>query len=117
MTSWTRVSLSLTLHQARHYDASRAWRSLSHRPCRDGVLLWHDFSSNKGGDVFSFVMEVEGMDVRASLEHLARKASVDLSMYDTKGNQEIALRKKRLLLANELAASYYQQSLIKNPMN
>jgi len=76
--------------------------------------IWHDFSSNKGGDVFSFVMEVEGMDFRASLEHLARKAGVDLSMYDTKGGQEIALRKKRLLFANELAASYYQQSLIKN---
>ncbi len=77
--------------------------------------IWHDFSSNKGGDVFTFIMEVEGMDFRASLEHLARKAGVDLSMYDTKGSQEIALRKKRLLLANELAANYYQQSLIKNP--
>jgi DNA primase len=76
--------------------------------------IWHDFSSNKGGDVFSFVMEVEGMDFRASLEHLARKAGVDLSMYDTKGSQEIARRKKRLLLANELTANYYQQSLIKN---
>ncbi len=77
--------------------------------------IWHDFSSNKGGDIFTFVMEVEGLDFRASLEHLARKAGVDLSMYDTKGSQEIARRKKRLLLANELAANYYQQSLIKNP--
>jgi len=77
--------------------------------------IWHDFSSNKGGDIFTFVMEVEGMDFRASLEHLARKAGVDLSMYDTKGSQEIAMRKKRLYLANELAANYYQQSLIKNP--
>ena len=76
--------------------------------------IWHDFSSNKGGDVFTFVMEVEGMDFRASLEHLARKAGVDLSMYDTKGSQEIAQRKKRLLLAHDLAANYYQQSLIKN---
>lgn len=76
--------------------------------------IWHDFSSNKGGDVFSFVMEVEGMDFRAALEHLARKAGVDLSMYDTKGNQEISKRKKRLLEANEMAANYYQQSLIKN---
>lgn len=76
--------------------------------------IWHDFSSNKGGDVFTFVMEVEGMDFRASLEHLAHKAGVDLSVYDTKGSQEIAARKKRLLLANNLAANYYQQSLVKN---
>ena len=76
--------------------------------------IWHDFSSNKGGDVFTFVMEVEGMDFRASLEHLARKAGVDLSMYDTKGSQEITQRKKRLLQALDLAANYYQHSLIKN---
>lgn len=76
--------------------------------------IWHDFSSNKGGDVFSFIMEVEGIDFRASLEHLARKAGVDLSVYENKGSQEIAQRKKRILMANELAANYYQQSLIKN---
>ncbi|MBC7868554.1 DNA primase [Candidatus Saccharibacteria bacterium] len=76
--------------------------------------IWHDFSSNKGGDVFTFVMEVEGVDFREALELLARKAGVDLSMYDTKGSQEIAQRKKRLLLAHDLAANYYQQSLIKN---
>jgi len=76
--------------------------------------IWHDFSSNKGGDVFSFVMEVEGMDFRQALEHLARKAGVDLSMYDTKGGQEVAKKKKRLLEANDLAAHYYQHSLLKN---
>lgn len=76
--------------------------------------IWHDFSSNKGGDVFSFVMEVEGMDFREALEHLARKAGVDMSMYNTKGSQEIAQRKKRLLAANDLAATYYQQSLVQN---
>lgn len=76
--------------------------------------IWHDFSSNKGGDIFTFVMEVEGIDFREALELLARKAGVDLSMYDTKGSQELAQRKKRLLLAHDLAANYYQQSLIKN---
>lgn len=76
--------------------------------------IWHDFSSNKGGDVFSFIMEVEGMDFRQSLEHLARKAGVDLTIYDTKGSQELAKRKARLLEIHTLATNYYQQSLIKN---
>lgn len=76
--------------------------------------IWHDFSSNKGGDMFSFVMEVEGMDFRQALEHLARKAGVDLSEYQSKGSQEIARRKKRLLQASDLAATYYQHSLLKN---
>lgn len=77
--------------------------------------IWHDFSSGKGGDVFSFVMEVEGMDFRQALEHLARRAGVDLSMYQSSGSQELAQRKKRLLAASELATVYYQQSLLSNP--
>lgn len=76
--------------------------------------IWHDFSSNKGGDLFSFIMEVEGMDFRQALEHLARKAGVDLAVYDTKGGQEVSQKKKRFLEAHELATNYYQQSLLKN---
>lgn len=76
--------------------------------------IWHDFSSNKGGDVFSFVMEVEGIDFREALELLARRVGLDLSLYDSKGSQEIAARKKRLYEALELTTQYYQQSLIKN---
>jgi DNA primase len=76
--------------------------------------IWHDFSSNKGGDVFSFIMEVEGMDFRQALEHLARKAGVDLSVYESSGSRDLAQRKKRLHQANDLAAIYYQQSLLKN---
>src|SRR6202790_4887022 len=41
--------------------------------------IWHDFSSGKGGDMFSFVMEMEGMDFKAALELLARRRGVDLS--------------------------------------
>jgi DNA primase len=76
--------------------------------------IWHDFSSNKGGDVFSFIMEVEGVDFRQALELLARRAGVDLSLYESKGDQDIARRKKRLLEANKLAANYYQHSLLGN---
>lgn len=76
--------------------------------------IWHDFSSNKGGDIFSFIMEVEGLDFRQALELLARRAGVDLSMYQNSGSQELAKRKKRLLEANELAAKYFQQSLVNN---
>ncbi|CAN5373641.1 hypothetical protein BH10PAT4_BH10PAT4_3820 [soil metagenome] len=77
--------------------------------------IWHDFSSGRGGDIFTFIMEVEGMDFRASLEHLARKAGVELEVYDDKGGRALADKKKRLHQALSLAADYYQQSLIKNP--
>ncbi len=76
--------------------------------------IWHDFSSNKGGDVFSFIMEVEGVDFRGAIELLAQRAGVDLSVYDSKGDQEAAKLKRRLLEAHQLAARYYQQSMMQN---
>lgn len=76
--------------------------------------IWHDFSSNKGGDVFSFVMEVEGVDFREALEMLARRVGIDMSVYSSKESQEAAKLKRRLLEAHQLAARYYQQSLLQN---
>lgn len=76
--------------------------------------IWHDFSSNKGGDIFSFVMEVEGVDFREALELLARRAGVDMAQYNSKGSQELAHLKRRILEAHQLAAKYYQQSLLQN---
>src|SRR3954466_6414975 len=43
--------------------------------------IWHDFSSGKGGNMFSFVMEMEGLDFKGALELLARKAGVELTQY------------------------------------
>jgi DNA primase len=77
--------------------------------------IWHDFSSNKGGDVFAFVMEVEGIDFRATLELLARKAGVDLSQFDSKVNKGLSQKKERLYLALDLAAKFYQQSMVRTP--
>ena len=34
--------------------------------------IWHDFSANKGGDIFTFIMEVEGVTFKEALEKLAR---------------------------------------------
>lgn len=76
--------------------------------------IWHDFSSNKGGDVFAFVMEAEGMDFCQAMEFLARKAGVDLSEYQSAGAKKRSAYKKRLLAANELAARYFQQSLLRS---
>src|SRR5690349_7768371 len=79
--------------------------------------IWHDFRSNQGGDVFSFIMQVEGLDFRGALEHLARKAGVDLSQYEQKNgaSRGIAEKKKRLLAMHESAATYYQRSLFAHP--
>jgi len=76
--------------------------------------IWHDFSSNKGGDVFSFIMEVEGVDFREALELLARRAGIELADHDSAGSQELAKLKRRLLEAHRWASLYYQESLKQN---
>ncbi len=75
--------------------------------------IWHDFSSGKGGDVISFIQEVEGLDFKGSLELLARKAGVDLSSFSS-GKPGDSKQKDRLYKLVELAVGYYQQQLTKN---
>ena len=75
--------------------------------------IWHDFSSGKGGNMFSFVMEVEGLEFKGALELLARKAGVDLEQYRSsprRGGPD----KERLYELLELAAKFYQVQFSKN---
>ena len=76
--------------------------------------IWHDFSSNKGGDIFSFVMAVEGLGFRETLELLARKANVDLSLYESAKSKNIAAKKKRLYEVNEATAHFFQHHMVRS---
>ena len=76
--------------------------------------IWHDFSSGRGGDIYSFVMLVEGMDFRQALEHLARKAGVDLGVF-SKGDGRTAKRRARSREALDLASKFFQQTLLRTP--
>lgn len=75
--------------------------------------VWYDFSSNRGGDIFNFIMVVEGLDFRGALEFLARKAGVDLSLYQNQ-SADFAKKKEKLREILELATQYFQQTLLKN---
>lgn len=75
--------------------------------------IWHDFSANKGGDIFTFVMEVEGISFKEAIEKLAAQAGVDLSRY-TGGDPEVSKRKARAREALALATKYYQICLTKS---
>ncbi len=76
--------------------------------------IWYDFSSNQGGDIFSFIMLAEGMDFKNALELLARKAGVDLSFYSSSSTSNLTKQKDRLRQVLDLTATYYQRSLLKN---
>jgi len=75
--------------------------------------IWHDFSANKGGDIFSFIMEVEGITFREALEKLAGQAGVELKKYDH-GDIKLTKLKMRAREALELACKYFQVCLAKN---
>ena len=75
--------------------------------------IWHDFSANKGGDIFTFVMEVEGISFREALEKLAGQAGVDLSKYHG-GDSAVTKRKLRAKEALALATKYYQACLVRD---
>lgn len=76
--------------------------------------IWHDFSSGKGGDMFSFLMEVEGLDFKAALEQLARKAGIDLDQYRSTKAGSNTKHKERLYEALESATHFYQRQFTKN---
>lgn len=76
--------------------------------------IWHDFSSGRGGNVFSFIMEVEGLDFKGALELLARKAGVDLEQYRTARSGSRGKDKERLHQALEWATKFYQVQLRNN---
>ena len=75
--------------------------------------IWHDFSANKGGDIFAFVMEVEGISFREALEKLAATAGVELKKYHG-GDARVSRKKARMREALELSTKYYQVALTKN---
>jgi DNA primase len=71
--------------------------------------IWHCFGCQKGGDIFGFVMEMEGLDFRETLKLLAEKAGVELQGYSPKKAEE----KNRTLEILELATKFYEIQLWK----
>jgi DNA primase len=74
--------------------------------------LYHCFGCGVGGDVFSFVMETEGLDFGAALEWLAERAGVELER-ESEDPRDAAkrARRDRLLALLERAAAYYVRVL------
>lgn len=68
---------------------------------------WHCFGCNRGGDIFSFVMEIEGVDFLEALKSLALRAGVTLKTENPKEKNE----KELLTQVIESSIFFYQSQL------
>jgi DNA primase len=71
---------------------------------------YHCFGCGKGGDAFSFVMEMEGIGFREALEQLAQKAGVQLRKFEGKNTREDGVKPK-LYSILDLATKWYEKNL------
>ena len=73
--------------------------------------IWHCFGCGEGGDIFKFVMMMEGIEFGDALRILAKRAGVILKRQDP----QIQSQKKRIYEINELAAKFFAWQLEKSP--
>lgn len=66
---------------------------------------WHCFGCGKGGDIFTFIQEQEGLDFPEALRLLAKRAGVQLREY----NKEEQTQRTKVLDVLRWVNSYYQE--------
>lgn len=98
--------------------AGREWKGLSPFQTEktpsffvnDAKQAWFDFSSGRNGDIFTFLMETEGVSFPEAVERLAAEAGVSLPK-ETPQEREREERAKTLLDVVEMAAAWFQAML------
>ncbi len=73
--------------------------------------MYYCFSSSQGGDIFTFIQKMEGVDFKESLKILAEKAGVELVPEDPKKKTE----RDRMYEALEDATKFFEDYKHKNP--
>src|SRR3989339_425497 len=75
---------------------------------------YHCFGCNRGGDLISFVEEIEGLDFSGALKVLADRAGIELRR-EKEGSKETRDEREALHRALDLATKFYEAVLPKFP--
>ena|SRR5579885_728058 len=75
--------------------------------------IWHCFGCQKGGDIYSFLMEMERIEFPEALRLLAKRAGVELTR--RKVDSAATSKKERLYEINSWAKEYYHFILTQHP--
>ncbi len=81
---------------------------------REEMGRYKCFGCQAGGDVFTFIQEIEHLDFPGAVEHLASKSGIELN-YTTTGQSKERARRKRLTEAMGDAVEWYHDRLLKSP--
>lgn len=115
----TRLPVSAVVgKRVRLKKAGREWKGLSPFNAEktpsfyvnDQKQFYHCFSSGKHGDIFTFLMETEGLSFPEAVERLAAEAGVPLPRM-TREDQAEEVKRKSLYDVMELAAQFFEASL------
>lgn len=76
--------------------------------------IWKDFSSGKGGNVVSFLMEHEHFTYPEAIKFLAKKYGIEIEETEqTPEDKEQANERESLYLVSEFAKDYFHSTLLK----
>lgn len=78
--------------------------------------FFHCFGCGVGGDVFSFLMQTEGLTFPDAVRRLAEQRGIDLQERTLSPEEELRQRQReRLCRVNDVAAEYFHQLLMDHP--
>ena len=72
-----------------------------------GRQMWKCFGCGKGGDIFEFIKEIEGVEFGDALRILANKAGIELK----RENPKLRTERQRLYEICDLACSFFEKQL------
>ena len=75
--------------------------------------IFHCFGCGVGGNVITFVSQIEGLNFVETVQMLAERANIQLPTLQNNGDTQREILKDKVYKVNEFTAEYYHQNLYK----